>query len=206
MNQWYTSLLPLPQEKVYRPCSITILCKICPGEAHGTSSAHWTLLPCLFHLSLSLCWTQLVQWSTSPRSVWNSHATEMTIKRNWGVAVLFKPEYWTLDLDSQQVPACYNKTTKKIPKLSEHRWVYFWIQTCSLHVTSLKKQSPFLSILGIKSFLKALSDYIKHVGFWLKSLCQICRNAEAMPGALDSSQPRAVSLSASKNITFLGHL
>lgn len=69
-----------------------------------------------------------------------------------------------------------------------------------------EKAEPFLSILGIKPFLKALSDCIKHVGFWLKSLCQICRNVEAMPGALDSSQPKAVSLSASKNITFLGHL
>lgn len=120
--------------------------------------------------------------------------------------MLFKLEYHKLGLDSQQVPGLLQQRPQEIPGLSECRCFYFWIQTCSLHVTSLKKQNPFLSILGIKPFLKALSDYIKHVGFWLKSLCQIYRNAEAMPGVLDSSQPRAVSVTASKNITFLGHL
>lgn len=196
-------LTPSPRETVK-----TILYKRLVLEKQMVLPQHTGL--CYPACSTYLCLFVGLYWYSDQLpcgSVWNPHATEMTIKRNWGAAVLFKPEYCTLDLDSQQVPACYNKDhKKKIPLLSEYRWVYFWIQTCSLHVTSLKKQSPFLSILGIKSFLKALSDYIKHVGFWLKSLCQICRNAEAMPGALDSSQPRAVSLSASKNITFLGHL
>lgn len=55
----------------------------------------------------------------------------------------------------------------------------------------------------LKGPLKASTDYIQHVGFGLKLLCQICRNVESMPGVLDSYQLRAILQSASKNTAFL---
>lgn len=142
--------------------------------------AYWTQLPCLFHLSLSLCWTLQVQWSTSPWSVSNSHATEMTIKRNWEVAVLFKPEYCTLDLDSQQVPACYNKDHKK--KNTRAKWIQMSLfldpnLLATRHIS--EKAEPFFVHIRYKILSKGTEWLYQACGILVKiivSNLQECRS------------------------------
>lgn len=50
----YESIIHIPLIPSPKGTVKTILYKICPGEANATSWRYWTLLPCLFHLSLSL--------------------------------------------------------------------------------------------------------------------------------------------------------
>lgn len=129
----------------------------------------------------------LYWYSTSLWSVWNSHATEMTITRNWGLAVLFKPEYCTLDLDTQQVPACYNKDHKKNTKAK-------WIQMSlfldpnlltTRHIS--EKAEPFFVHIRYKILSKGTEWLYQACGILVKiivSNLQECRSHARSLGQL----------------------
>lgn len=122
-------------------------------------------------------------------NVWNSHATEMTIKRNWGAAVLLKPEYCTLDLDSQQVPACYNKDHKK-KKNTTAKWIQMSLfldpnLLTTRHIS--EKAEPFFVHIRYKILSKGTEWLYQACGILVKiivSNLQECRSHARSLGQL----------------------